>query len=88
MSEMFKYEFEDGRKVEILPYKRIKAGVMRRNRSGNASDQAFSILEEVADEKTLEILDDQDQEQMNEFLQAWLKDSGVKVGESKASSKN
>ncbi len=71
--------------VEIaLPFMaEVKAGVLRRNRTKEPLDAAFSILEDVADEATLKQVDDLSTDEINDLFEAWL---GATPGESEPSS--
>lgn len=85
-TEKFHYETAGKKQVTLPKFGQIKAGLIRKVRKENTVEQMFSILEAVADEKTLDILDDLDTSELNELMAAWQKDSQVTPGESSASS--
>lgn len=89
--EKFHFKFKTGVNDEgeaeftevVLPrFENIPFGLIRKNRKLPMHEQFFALLEEVADEDTLKLMDDQPQKAMNKFMEAWQKDSGVSMGES------
>ena len=48
----------------------------------------FTVIEAVANDATLAIIDEMDTDEFNAFTTAWQKDSGISVGESTASSES
>lgn len=81
-----KFHYKVGTKTIVLPrYKHIPMGILRKLRKEDVDEQLFGLLETVADEKTLALLDELDQERFQEFYQAWQADSEVTQGESSAS---
>lgn len=84
--EKFHYTSKSGEKITLPKFGQgIKTGLVRRIRKLNPGDQAFEFLEAVADEKTLEVIDEFDTTELGEFFEAWQKDAGVDAGESSAS---
>ena len=84
MNEQFHYQ-HNGRTV-TLPYLRnIKVGVIRKLRNLGPEDQFFGILEAVAAEGTLAVIDDMTADEFGAVMEQWQKDSGITVGESVAS---
>lgn len=80
-TEQFHHRLEDGREI-VLPHMRsIKAGLIRKVRRFDEADQMFTILEAVADDDTLAIIDDLARDQLEELMKEWEKAS-VSLGES------
>ncbi|MEQ6899012.1 hypothetical protein [Microbacterium sp. KR10-403] len=85
-TEKFHYTSKSGKKITLPKFGQgIKAGFIRRIRKLSEGEQVFEFIEAVADEKTLEVIDDFDTAELGEFFGAWQKDAGVGVGESSAS---
>lgn len=85
--EKFHYTFEDGKKVVLPKFDSIMTvGFARKNRQTEQSELGWLILEKAADEKALEVIDEQALSSFEAFMEAWQKDSGVSVGESSGSS--
>ncbi|MBW3663575.1 MAG: hypothetical protein KY469_10790 [Actinobacteria bacterium] len=83
-NEQFHHRLDDGREI-VLPHMRnIKAGLIRKVRRLSEADQTFTILEAVADDDVLAIIDDLKGHQLEELMEAWEKAS-VSLGESSAS---
>lgn len=85
-TEKFHYTLPAGDEIVLPKYKFLKAGLIRKIRRMSPVDQVFTALEAVADDTTLALIDDLDQEECNALIAAWQSDSGVTQGESKASS--
>ena len=69
--ETYEFTGKDGKKYH-LP-KRFKSGVLRKARkSKDELDYFFTILEEVADEKTLNALDEFDHEELGSLALEWF----------------
>jgi hypothetical protein len=85
MTEQFHYS-HNGRQIVLPPLGNVKAGLIRRIRKLPADDQLFTLIEELADDEALAVVDDLAGDEFNEFLSAWQEFSGVKLGESGASS--
>lgn len=84
MTEQFHYQHHD--RTITLPYLRnIKVGVIRKLRNLGAEDQFFGILEAVADEDTLAVIDDMTADEFGAVMEQWQQASGITVGESVAS---
>lgn len=83
--EKFHYTTAAGEKVTLPKFKSVSAGVIRRVRKESQAEQIFTVLEDLADEATLRLVDDLDAQEFNEFVQAWQEDSKVTLGESSAS---
>lgn len=83
-------EDEEGDPIKeevVLPkFGSIPFGILRKNRHKPEEDQFFDLLESVAGEKYLEIMDRAPQSEMRAMMTAWQKDSGVQLGESTDSS--
>ena len=85
-TELFHHTLPSGETVTLPKYKNLRAGLIRKIRKLAPIDQIFTVLEEVASPAVLALIDDLDQEQCNDLVQAWQNDSGLTAGESKASS--
>lgn len=81
---------EDGdpiKKAIVLPkFGQIKFGIIRKNRKLPQQEQFFALLEEVASQEVLDIIDEAYQESMQDMMTEWQKESGVSMGESEDSS--
>lgn len=82
--EKFHYD-HNGQTVVLPKFKHTPAGVVRKVRSKSEAEQIFTVLEALADDDALAIIDTMDTEQLQAFIAAWQKDSNVTVGESSAS---
>lgn len=80
--DMFEFETQAGKTIRICKFNKIKSKVFRKIRREEPSDQMFTLLEMVADEDTLNLVDDLEGEEFGEFYRAWQADSGVTVGKS------
>lgn len=85
MTEQFHYTTPDGRHVTLPYLKNLKVGVIRKLRGQPADEQFFGILEAIADDDTLAVIDDMDAQQFATLMEQWQQQSGVTVGESTAS---
>lgn len=83
--DVFEYT-HNGRTFTLPPYKSIKSGTIRRLRKLPATDFAFTLLEELADEDALAVIDDMDTEEFEAMNRAWMEHSGITLGESSSSS--
>src|SRR5699024_1595778 len=87
MMEKFHYEFEDGKKVTLPKFDSVMTvGFARKNRQTEQAEIGWMLLEKAADEKALDVIDEQALSSFEAFMEAWQKDSGVSVGESTRSS--
>lgn len=69
--EVFEFTGKDGKKYK-LP-KKFKSGVLRKARKAkDEMDYFFTILESVADDKTLDALDEFDHEELGELALEWF----------------
>ena len=85
--EKFHYTFEGGKKVTLPKFEQVMTiGLARKSRHMGEAEIGWRLLEKAADEKTLDIIDEQTLGSFSEFMQAWQKDSGVAAGESSDSS--
>ena len=83
----FHYEFEDGQKITLPKFDSIMTvGFARKNRKLDQAELGWLILERAADEKTLEVIDDQSLKAFEGLMKAWQEDAGIAVGESSGSS--
>jgi len=78
-----RFEFEhNGRTYSLPRFGTWPAGLMRRIRKLSDVDATFTILEEVADTKTLAAIDSMSLDEFNALQQAWADHAGVTLGES------
>lgn len=76
----FEYAW-NGKKVKLPTFGNLSAGVLRKTRNAkDPMDQAFLMIEAVADEKTLEIIDEMSVEDFGKMIAEWAQ--GTTVGES------
>lgn len=80
-SDVFEYT-HDGKKITLPLMNKIKFGIIRKLRKLDDTEQMFSMIELVADEKTLAVIDDMDQDEIKKFMSEWNEASGVDLGES------
>lgn len=59
----------------------LTAGFFRKNRKLAEDDQLFTILETIADEKTLDAIDSMDTDEFGEFVEGFYKQLGANTGE-------
>lgn len=79
--DLFHYTTADGTEITLPRFDSVKPGVIRKIRKLSDVDQFFTVLETLADEETLRIIDDLDQSEFQEFQEAWFRHSGVDLGE-------
>lgn len=87
-AELFTYKAESGDTIKIKKFKHLPVGLIRKIRTKSNVDQMFTVIEAVANDATLAIIDEMDTDEFNAFTTAWQKDSGISVGESTASSES
>ena len=87
MTELFHYTHA-GKKFTLPKMKNLKFGVTRKMRKADDDEKVFMLIESVADDKALEIIDDMTVEELGELMEAWQADSNdgndgdVSLGES------
>lgn len=81
-SEEFEYELESGETITLPRFDSVKPGVIRRIRKLSEIDQFFTVLETLADDDTIKIIDDLDNAEFQALQLAWFKHAGVNLGES------
>lgn len=86
-SEADEFEFTtvSGETVTLPAFKSIKPGLLRKTRKLDQVDQFWTILEALADDEAISIIDDLDSDEFQEFQRGWFEHSGVDLGESSAS---
>lgn len=77
-----RFHFTAGGKDYTLP-KQIPVGALRKSRNLDPLDQIFTILELVADEKTLAAIDKLDTAELTPIARDWFQ--GLSSGESSSS---
>lgn len=68
-------------KITLPRFGAIGFGTIRRNRKLPVEEQFFALLEEVATEEQLEVMDKASQADMQKLMQAWQADAEVTEGE-------
>ena len=84
MTERFHWTSPDGVEIVLPRMDKIKAGIIRRNRTKEPVDFIFTVLEEVGDDATLAKVDDLESGDLNALFEAWQAE--VAPGESGRSS--
>lgn len=79
---MFRYELTDGTEITLPRFDSVKPGTIRQIRKLSEVDQFFTVLESLADEHTLAVIDELGQDEFQDLQVAWFNHSGVDVGES------
>lgn len=79
----FKIEHK-GKSITLPDFKDIPAGAVRKARKLSADEQMWFILEELLDEKQLEILDSMSISDFSTAMNSWTQ--GIPLGESLQSS--
>lgn len=74
-----------GGQVTLPHFKNLPFGLLRKYRKEDEGEQLFGILEEVADQKSLDLLDKLTVEEVAELTKEWQEASQVTLGESEAS---
>lgn len=79
-AKKFEYTW-DGNKVVLPGFGNLPAGILRKTRNAkDPMDQAFLMIEELADEKTLKIIDAMPLEDFGKMISDWAQ--GANPGES------
>lgn len=84
MMEKFNFTSIAGDKIVLPRFENLPVGVIRRIRKLDATDQIFTLIEEIAAEQ-LDTLDVMDRAEFEAFITAWREGSAVSLGESSAS---
>lgn len=80
--DQFEYTTKAGKTITLPRFQGcVNAGVIRRIRYQSEGQQFFTILEKVADDDTLELIDELSGDEFAEFRKAWYKHSGISLGE-------
>lgn len=82
--ELFHY-VHDGQEFTLPKFKHAPVRIIRQVRSQSQGEQIFAVLEAMADDAALAVIDSMEAEQFNDFTVAWQKDANVTLGESSAS---
>lgn len=75
----------NGTEFTLPKFKHAPIKVIRKVRSLNEAEQIFTVLEAMADDATLDIIDMMEAREFNDFSAAWQKDASITAGESSAS---
>lgn len=81
--EKFHYT-HDGKEIVIPRFNQLPFGLVRKNRHETEAEQLFLTIEHICDKKNLAIIDEMTTDDFEAFVEAWQKDGGVTVGESKS----
>lgn len=84
MLEKFHYKTPAGDEIVLPRMGNVPAGVLRRHRREEPVDFVFSLVEEVCDDATLDLLDALPMAQINDLFEKW-QETG-ELGESSGSS--
>ena len=85
-TEKFHFDIPGTKKKITLPhFDSVKPGVIRKVRKEGDTQVFFTVLEALADEKTLAVIDEFDKDTFSEFAKAWQEASKTSTGESSAS---
>jgi cytoplasmic iron level regulating protein YaaA (DUF328/UPF0246 family) len=76
----------DGEEYTLPSFAAMRSGLIRQIRNMDEADALYTVLEEVADERTLARIDDMPLNELAELMQAWQAHAGVSLGESRRSS--
>lgn len=85
-TELFHHTTEAGAEITLPRFRNVPSGVVRKLRKSSEVDFIFGMIEAVADEATLEAIDQVGMVELAEIAKAWQQDSAVTAGESVASS--
>lgn len=80
----FVYE-HNGEEIRLPHFKNLPFGTIRRLRKADEAEQLFGLVEDVADDDTLAVIDAMGMADVEALFEAWQKASGVTVGEASAS---
>ncbi len=72
----------DGVEIRLPSLSYLKPGLIRRLRRLGEIDAMYTLIEEAVSPAALEVLDDMDPDDYEEFLGGWRDHSGVSLGES------
>lgn len=84
MMEKFNYEVPGSspkKKIQVNRFSQVPFGVMRKARNADESEAVFMLIEGMADEKNLEVIDSLMPDEVAAFIEAWQADSGATAGE-------
>lgn len=80
-----KFTYTYGKQKVVLPkFGQLPFGIIRKIRKEDVAEQFFLMFELLLkdDPATLEIIDSMPNEDVNDLVTKWQKDSGISVGES------
>ena len=83
--DVFTFDTEAGDTIVLPPFKKAKPGVLRKARKLDQVDQFFTILESLATDEALALIDDLESDEFQDLQRAWFENSGIDLGEAKAS---
>ncbi len=80
-TEKFHFDIPGTKDKIIIPhFNTVKPGVVRKARKGGDLDVFFSVLEALADEKTLEVIDELSKDVFNDFSKQWQNAGDTSMG--------
>jgi len=83
---VYVHKLDDGRTIKLPSFDQIPFGVIRKLRKADNDGEAFfGLIEQVADEATLDVLDSLPLAATGDIFSAWQAAAGVTAGESSAS---
>jgi hypothetical protein len=86
VSDIYVHTLDDGRTVKLPSFDQIPFGVVRKLRKADNDGEAFfGLIEAVADEEALAVLDTLPLAATGDVFTAWQNAAGVTAGESSAS---
>lgn len=80
-NDLFEYTTKAGKELTLPRFDSVKPGVIRKIRKLSDVDQFFTVLEHLADEDSLAIIDDLDQPEFQDLQTKWFEHAGVDMGE-------
>lgn len=76
------FEFDhNGKTYTLASADTLDAGFARKNRKLSPDDQFFTVLEALADEETLAVIDSMRKQEFEKFQRAFFAHSGIELGE-------
>lgn len=83
-ADLFELETSAGL-VRLPKFSRLKFGVVRRLRKVDEDELPFFLVEELAGEESLAVIDELEPDEVRALFEKWQGDAGVDAGNSSAS---
>ena len=80
----FTYKF-DGKEFTVPRVDQLKVKVVRKIQDLDGGDELFGILDLIADDKAMAVIDEMTMKDLEKFFESWQASAEVTVGESEAS---